>query len=226
MEKAAREHSCRESYTQGLHQADFEVTFDDSRLQTRADLPNFQEDALVQSVMFGGHAAVQQGNGDAVVGDHDVEELQKWPWCGFERRVGQEIGVTVADDLQQVRTGENNGVVFIAVFFGESDGSLTDPFNLLQTVIALQVLAKLFRRAGPTLISTETSIFQARHHAVVSDRSANVIRELVEDVMVNIVEGSRRHVRLRLHPILCGQDLKLVLSNDAGVILLDLQSIC
>ena len=169
MEKAARQHSCRKSYSQGLHQADFEVTFDDSRLQTRADLSNFQENALVQSVMFGGHAAVQQGNGDAVVGYHNIEQLHKWPWCGFERRVGQEIGVAGADDLQQVRTGENDGVVFLAVVFCESYGSLTDPFDLLQTIITLQVLAKLFRRAGPTLISTETSIFQARHHAVVSD---------------------------------------------------------
>ena len=80
-------------------------------------------------------------NGDAVVGDHYIEELQKWPWCGFERRVCQEIGVAVADDLQQVRTGENDGVVFLPVVFGESDGSLTDSFDLLQTVITLQVLA-------------------------------------------------------------------------------------
>lgn len=69
----------------------------------------------------------------------------------------------------------------------EMDNALAHDLDLFEAVITFDVGHQFFHRAVGTFVTPTASILQTAEHAVVADARANVLWELVEDVVIDVV---------------------------------------
>ena len=171
---------------------------------------------------------MKNGYGNSAVGDHQIEELGKWSGRCFESSVAKEVRVVRPDNLQNVRTTEDDCKMFgsVSVILCISDCSSAHGFDFLQAIFGVQIRTEILWSAVTTLVTPESGVFQRADNRLVAERCANFIREVLENVKVDVRESFGRHVRGRFHEILGRDDLELFITDGARVIFLDLQLVC